>query len=579
MLKFLAVQNFALIEHLEVEFQQGLNLITGETGSGKSILVDAVGLLAGERASQDMVRQGFEKAKIEGIFNITPQHPVRSRLEEAGIPLEHQEVMIRREISSSGNNKVFINGVLSTQGLLSQLGVFLADIHGQHEQQRLLDPSVPLEFLDVFGDNGSLLDPVSELFLKLRHLRSEIRHRQATERERQERLKTLEFQISDIQKLQLGPGLDVELEEERRLLSSAKQRLQSSQEGYQILYEREGSTLALLDQVQKNVETLGTSDAGLGPLAERIRDLRYQLEEVAYHLRDYSEKIEFNPNRLEALEERLAEIQKARRKYDRGVDDMLSYLGEIQEEVQQLNAGEAELTDLSRHEQQLLEQYHEEAGRLSQKRQRDAQALSQRMQTELGELNMQETVFHVEITVAEEATERGIDSVGFLMSPNLGEEPRPLARAASGGELSRVVLALKSIVTLEDYPKTLVFDEVDAGIGGRVASSIGEKLARLAAQHQVFCVTHLPQIACRASQHFHVDKHQSGQRTIIEIQSLGTEARVEEIARMMAGQSVTETTRRHARELLDRRQPRKGKKTQVRSLTTWAPFLVSLFLI
>ena len=563
MLKFLAVQNFALIENLEVEFQHGLNIITGETGSGKSILIDAVGLLAGERASQDMVRQGFEKAKIEGIFNITLQHPVRAQLEKVGIPLEDQEVVIRREISSSGNNKVFINGVLSTQGLLSQLGVFLADIHGQHEQQRLLDPNVQHEYLDVFGDNGAFLDPVSKLFFKLQHVRSELRLRQASERERQERLKTLEFQISDIQRLQLSPGLDVDLEEERRLLSSAEQRLQSSQQAYEILYEQEGSTLALLDQVQKNVETLGTSDADLEPLGERIRDLRYQLEEVAYYLRDYSEKIKFTPNRLEALEEQLAEIQKARRKYDRGVDDMLNYCVEIQEEVQQLTAGEAELTNLSRKEQQLSEQYREQAGQLSQKRSRDAQALSRRMQTELGELNMQETVFHVKIITTGEVTERGIDWVEFLISPNLGEKPRPLVRIASGGELSRVVLALKSIVTLENYPKTLVFDEVDAGIGGRVASSIGEKLARLAAQHQVFCVTHLPQIACRASQHFHVEKSQSDQRTIVRIQSLGTEARVEEIARMMAGKSVTETTRRHARELLDLRQPRKGEEAHV----------------
>ena len=563
MLKFLAVQNFALIENLEVEFQHGLNIITGETGSGKSILIDAVGLLAGERASQDMVRQGFEKAKIEGIFNITLQHPVRAQLEKVGIPLEDQEVVIRREISSSGNNKVFINGVLSTQGLLSQLGVLLADIHGQHEQQRLLDPNVQHEYLDVFGDNGAFLDPVSKLFFKLQHVRSELRLRQASERERQERLKTLEFQISDIQRLQLSPGLDVDLEEERRLLSSAEQRLQSSQQAYEVLYEQEGSTLALLDQVQKNVETLGTSDADLEPLGERIRDLRYQLEEVAYYLRDYSEKIKFTPNRLEALEEQLAEIQKARRKYDRGVDDMLNYCVEIQEEVQQLTAGEAELTDLSRKEQQLSEQYREQAGQLSQKRSRDAQALSRRMQTELGELNMQETVFHVKIITTGEVTERGIDWVEFLISPNLGEKPRPLVRTASGGELSRVVLALKSIVTLENYPKTLVFDEVDAGIGGRVASSIGEKLARLAAQHQVFCVTHLPQIACRASQHFHVEKSQSDQRTIVKIQSLGTEARVEEIARMMAGKSVTETTRRHARELLDLRQPRKGEEAHV----------------
>lgn len=551
MLKFLLIENFALIHRLEVEFEDGLNLITGETGSGKSILVDAVGLLVGERASQEMVRHGFDKARVEGIFALSPQHPARARLSELEIGGESDELIVRREISLSGNNKVFINGVLSTQGLLSELGTLLADIHGQHDQQQLVRPSVQLEFLDVFGGNQTLLDQISRAFRELQATRSELERTQATEQERLQRLDTLKFQIADIEKLQLRPGLDKELQEERALLASSEKRFQASQEAYQLLYERETSSLALLNGVEKNLQELARLDANYGLVMEKVRDLRYQLEEIAFELRDYANEVEFNPSRLEALEERLAEIQKARRKYGETVDDILAYCDEIQQELQELSDRETKIQELSKREDKLAKEYLGLAQRLSEKRRGASRALRERVERELADLNMENSVFTVELTQPEErATEKGIDRAEFLISPNPGEAPKPLAKIASGGELSRIVLALRSILTLEHYSKTVVFDEVDAGIGGRVASKIGEKLARLANQHQVFCVTHLPQIASYARQHFHVDKRQSDERTIVEITPLAEAARVEEIARMMAGNQMTETTRRHAEELL-----------------------------
>ncbi|MEE8349311.1 MAG: DNA repair protein RecN [Acidobacteriota bacterium] len=553
MLKFVSIENFALINHLEVEFSPGLNVITGETGSGKSILVDAVGLLVGERASQEMVRQGSDKARVEGIFHLPSQHPASSSLHDIGIPLENDELIVRREISVSGSNKVFINNVLVPLGTLTEIGTLLADIHGQHEQQHLLRPSVQLEFLDAFCDNTPQLQQVRECFGQLSQVRSEIGRIEAGEQDKLQRLDTLEFQIADINKLQLTPGLDIKLKEEQALLGSAEKRAQASQQAYQSLYEEEGSSLSLLHRVEQDLEELASLDPTQKSLAVTIHELKYRLEEIAFRLRDYVNEIAFDPARLEAVEEQLADIGKARRRYGDSVDDILVYLEEIQKEVEELAVRESRIEELKREEDTLSAHYADLADRLSQRRQSGAKKLSRQVERELADLNMENALFTIQLTNDPNyATEKGLDQLQFLISANPGEAPQPIARIASGGELSRTVLALKSILTLEDYSKTLVFDEVDAGIGGRVASSIGERLARLAADHQVFCVTHLPQIASYASQHFQVDKKQSRQRTVVSISRLLEEDRVEEIARMMAGHSTTAATRAHASELLEK---------------------------
>ena len=553
MLKFLSVENFALIDRLEIEFSKGLNLITGETGSGKSILVDAVGLLVGRRASLEMVRQGFEQARVEGMFELSGEHPARVFLADAGIPLEGGELIIRRNISRSGSNKIFINGVLSPLATLSQLGTFLADIHGQHEQQLLLRSSVQLQFLDAFSAHEPLTQQVRESFHLLQGVRSELERLQASEQERLQRLDTLHFQIADIDKLQLRAGLDVELEAERGLLASAEKRLSASQRAYQDIYEREESSLSLLHQAKKELEELCELDPQLEPVMVKLSDSRYLLEEVAYQLRDYANQIESNPGRLDAVQESLSEIQKARRKYGETVDEILAYLEKAQKEVLELSQCEAEIEQLAKKESQLESKYRALAQHLSRGRHQQAKLLSRQVERELTDLHMGNAAFTVQVNTSDEkVTEQGMDQVEFLISANVGESSKPLAKIASGGELSRTVLALKSILTLEDYPKTLVFDEVDAGIGGRVASTIGEKLARLGTAHQVFCVTHLPQVASYATQHFHVTKRPSAERTIVEIVPLEQKARVEEISRMMAGKALTDTTRKQARELLRR---------------------------
>lgn len=551
MLRFLSIDNFALIDHLEVEFQAGLNLITGETGSGKSIIVDAVGLLVGERASQEMVRQGFERARVEGIFSLPSRHPALARLKQAGIEAENEQLIVRREISTSGANKVFLNGVLSTQSLLAELGACLADIHGQHEQQLLLLPRTHLEFLDAFGLNQALLHEVSQTFHQWEGLGRQLDQLRRSEQQRQQRLDLLRFQMADIEKLQLRPGLDEELARERRLLSTAERRYQACQQSYQLLYEQEDSLLGGVSRLEKMLQELAQLDERFQPLVGKLQEWRYQMEDLALQIRDYRSGIEFSPARQEEVEARLAEIQKARRKYGASVEEMLAYSEQISREVQELAAGEGRMEELERQEKLCRAAYLEQAHKLSEKREQDARALSARVEKELAELAMEKTVFRVALERHESTpTEKGIDRAEFFFSPNPGEAPRALARIASGGELSRLILALKSILTLEDYAKTLVFDEVDAGIGGGVASTLGEKLARLARRHQVFCVTHLPQIACYADQHFHVDKARRARRTLIQLVALHSQQRIEELARMMAGRRVTETARRQARELL-----------------------------
>ena len=551
MLRFLSITNFALIDHLEIEFQSGFNLITGETGSGKSILVDAVGQLVGERASQEMVRQGCDRAQVEGIFSLAARNPARNQLRESGIHLEGEELVVRREIALSGTNKIFLNGTLVPQRFLSEIGTYLADIHGQHEQQHLLLPRTHLEFLDAFGENQQPLNQVARLFRELKEVRSTLDRMRQSEQERLRQLDSFNFQIQDIERLQLRTGLREELEQERQLLSSAERRHQSGQEAYQLLYEREDSLLALFDRLEKELGTLGELDGMFQEALGRLRESRYQLEELAYQIRDYATHIEFNPARLEATEERLAEIQQAARKYGRSVEEILAYEQKIRQEAGQLAAGEEQIEELGAREEKLRTEYLGKARQLSQKRRQDALALCRSVEGELKDLAMEHTVFSAQFrSEPTQPTEQGIDSVEFFLSPNPGEAPGPLAKIASGGELSRVVLALKSILTLEDYPKTLVFDEVDAGIGARVAATLGKKLAKLATQHQVFCVTHLPQIASHAAQHFHVEKRLRGKRTLIQITPLESRARVEELARMMAGDRISETTRRQARELL-----------------------------
>lgn len=559
MLRFISIDNYTLIDHLEVEFRPGLNLITGETGSGKSILVDAVGLLVGARASQEMVREGFDLARVEGIFALPRKSPVRGILNE-GAPLgESDELIIRREISRSGTNRVFINGRLSTLNQLLELGDSLVNIHGQHEQQGLLQPGNHLEYLDSFGNNQALRSDVEKSCRDLQQTEARIQSIQSSDRERLQRRDLLQYQIKEISSLQLETGLEESLRGEKGLLSSAEMRSQKARESYDLLYERETSALSVLGQVSKCLADLAELDSAFSQFSPRMKEIYYQLEEIAFQARDYADNIEFSPARLEQVEERLAEIEKAKRKYGGTIEDILSYAREIASESEELKSTETEVEQLISQVGALRKRYLRAAELLSEKRSLDAARLAKVIEDELADLAMQDTRFEVCLEHVEgQIDEKGTDLVEFLISPNPGEPLRPLAKSASGGELSRVMLALKSVLKGGEIKRTLVFDEIDAGIGGRVAASLGEKLFRLSRSHQVFCVTHLPQVAARANQHFHVDKRTREKRTVVELKNLDDQERVEELSRMLAGDAVTSTTRRQAEEMISHLQRRKN---------------------
>ena len=552
MLKFLSIRNFALIDRLEIEFQEGLNLITGETGSGKSILVGAVGLLLGSRASQEMVREGFESARVEGRFVLDSKHPARRLVAKRGVPMEASELIVKREISRSGTNKVFINHCLATQGFLREVGTRLADIHGQQDQQLLLQPSVQLQFLDAFGGHHGLLGRVGTSYRRLQRLRARLQRLRSGERERLRRLDNLQYQLREIKELRLVPGLDEQLKNEQQLLRTTEDRHRWARQAYHLLYESERPLLATWEQIEENLGQLANLDSSLRPSITQWKDLRYQVEEVAYQLRDYAQRIEAQPERLEAVEERLVEIRKASRKYGPTVEDILDYQLRLRQELEDLSQAESTVNELIGQEQKLAREYLNLAQELSRCRREERQRLSRRVEAELAHLGMSDAVFSGDlITHPKRAGEQGIDEAEFLFSANAGESPKSLSKVASGGELSRVMLTLKSILTLETYDKTLVFDEVDAGIGGGIAYTLGKKLLHLANRHQVLCVTHLPQIAAFARRHFHLWKQDFGERTIIRLRSLDEPARIEELARMMAGDKVSRATRQHARELLE----------------------------
>ena len=550
MLTYLAIENFALIERLELEFEGQLTLVTGETGSGKSILVDALGQLLGRRASQELVRSGAEKARITGIFRLPGDSPVVAALEQAGIDFDAGELIIRREITQNGANRIFLNGVLSSQGLLSEIGSSLADIHGQHDQQSLLQSRTHLRFLDRFAGLSRDGEELAETFRELATRRNQLEKLDSEERDRLQRIDTLRFQVSEINQLKLVPGVIDDLATQRNLLGSAEKRLQGANSAYQVLYENEPSLLGQLEQVRSWLAELVALDRRLEGAEEKTRELQYQLEEIAYEVRDYLDGIEFDPERLEAVESRLAEISRARKKYGENVEAIFARRDEAERELLELENSSANQARMETEIAGLETAYRKQAEEISLARHQKASSLEQAVEKELAQLAMTAARFEVSFQALDSPSEQGLEEVEFLFSANPGEPPKPLSKVASGGELSRIILGLKSILLLERYPKTLVFDEVDSGIGGRVASTLGSKLSALAQYNQVFCVTHLPQVAARADHHFVIDKIQRNGRTLVTVRSLDQAERVEELARMLTGDQVTPTTLQQARELI-----------------------------
>lgn len=563
MLLELTIQNFALIDHLRFSLGEGLNVLTGETGAGKSIIIDAMGLLLGGRASADYIREGEEKALIEGVFLGPPEEGVLRLLEEQGISWAPEEPLIlSREISRSGRNLCRINGRVTTLSLYREVGQRLVDLHGQQEQQLLLNPEWQLKLLDSYAGREveELREEVRRLAQELRRIRNELRQWEERERDCAHRWDLLSFQVEEISKARLSPGEEEQLLQERSVLQNAEKIIQGLSRAYQLLFVGSSSSLSARDQLGKALGELRILTAmvpELQRLKETVEEATVMVEEAARELAAYRERIEADPRRLEEVEERLALIRQLQRKYGSSIEEILRYREKAQEELEQLSQRDKTIASLAERKRQQEEAYRQRAEELSRRRREAACQLEEAVAEELRYLNMPEVKFSVGFSRREEDSLGGLDGIEFLISPNPGEPLKPLSRIASGGEMSRIMLALKNILARVDRVPTLIFDEIDTGIGGRALEAVASRLEKIARSFQVICVTHAPQIASRADCHWYIEKEVKEGRTYTRLKALTEEERVQELARMLAGDAVSEVTIKHAQEML--RQARRRR--------------------
>jgi DNA repair protein RecN (Recombination protein N) len=545
-IRYLAIRNLAVIESVSVEFEQSFNVLTGETGAGKSILVEAVGLLLGGRASQDLVRSGEDMATVEAIF----EH-------------DGQEIVVRREITAQGRSRAFVGGALATAAALKDLSGRLVELHGQHEHQALLDPTQHVPLLDAWAGLEPRQQDVARAYQAVAGLRQQLDRLRMDSRERAARLELVEFQMRELTGAALVPDEDESLASLRQVLRSAETIHRLCAESYGELYDAEDSVLTRLGRVWKRVAELGAMDARFAPYLDQRDSLKAQLEDLALTLRDYSASIDASPGRLEQVEERLALIERVKRKHGPTLADAIAKRDALAAEHAALTGGSASAGAVEEELARASATFLERARDLSSARRRAATTFSRALEGELADLAMGQTRVDFRLTTTDaesQWSERGLDAGEFYVSPNVGEDLRPLAKIVSGGELSRVMLALKTLAAAEQPGKTLIFDEVDAGIGGRVATVVGDKLRALGARFQVLCITHLPQIAAAGVTHFRIEKNVRGSRTVTTVHRLAPDERVEEIARMIGGANAGERARASAAELLTPAPPAAGVK-------------------
>ena len=539
MIRRLAIQNLAVIESVAVEFESAFNILTGETGAGKSILVEAVGLLLGGRASQDLVRTGEQLAVVEATF------------ETAGSS-GPERIVVRREITAEGRSRAFVSGEPTTAAALRDLANRLVELHGQHEHQQLLDPTQHLAILDAWAGLEPRQQQVASLFQSMRALKGQLDRLRMDSRERAARLELIDFQLGELNKAAVRPGEDEQLGALRQVFRNADRIERLCRDSYAQLYDGEGSALANLAAVWKRIGELAELDGRFVPHLEHRDQIKAQLEDLAITLRDFAEGIELTPGRLEEVEDRLAVLEHLKRKHGPLLADVIRRRDELAAEREALTGG-ATASAIEPQLEAATSQFLLEARALSNLRRQRAREFARALEAELSELAMEQTRFEVRLQTSaddEQWSAAGIDWGEFYFSPNPGEDLRPLARIVSGGELSRVMLALKTLASTGQTDKTLIFDEVDAGISGGVAGVVGGKLRRLGETFQVLCITHLPQIAAAGSTHFHIEKSVRGDRTVTTVTRLHKLERVDELARMLAGANIGERTRATARELL-----------------------------
>lgn len=553
MIHHLYIKDFAVIDQLDLSFGSGLNLLTGETGSGKSIIVDAIGIALGERADSDAVRGGCEKALIEVVLDASNfSEPLRV-IEEAGLTPDDGQIIISREISKSGKSQCRINGRPATVSLLKSITDHLVDTHGQHEHQFLLRSDHHMPVLDSWCGSkvSTLKEEVAKEYAYLCELRRRAKQLKSDERERARLIDLYRFQSEEITSAKPVPGEEEVLESEKMLLSNAEKLNESASTAYELIGDRnhEGCALDTLGDALNAIHDIVDIDPQLQPLVETMQSAMFQVEDAARELRAYRDAIEFNPERLKEADDRLDLIRILKKKYGDTIEEIIKFGNDLSEKLDSLLNNE-ELTQTLEHDiSRSLSGVMTLAEELSMIRRNGAAEFADRIEAELAGLGMQNAVFKINIE-GTELDQSGIDKIEFLISANPGEAPKPLAKIASGGEMSRIMLAIKSVMASIDQIPTLIFDEIDVGVGGRTAEVIADKLEHLSGRAQVFCITHLPQIACRPGEHFAIEKQADGGRTSVSVRRLDKDERIHEISRMLGGAKPTDTAIRHAMEML-----------------------------
>ena len=547
MLSLLHIENIAVIEQADISFDKGFNVLTGETGAGKSIVIDAISAILGQRAYRDMIRTGTNKASVRAVFTKVPNFPW---FEENGVEYD-EETVIQRDIFLDGKNVCRVNGTLVTVAILHKLGIQLINIHGQHDSASLFDEENHLRFLDAFADNGALLADYREKFAAVSELRRQIDRMTMDEGEKLRRMETLKYQIAEIEKADLKSGEDEVLEQRRKLLQNSEKLSQGLEEASEALLGGDDSdgAAALLAQAAYALSRIARYSDDYTGFQERLTDLKYQVQDIADEVRDSLDELSYSADELETIEARLDIIHRLRRKYGADCDEILAYLDKAQKELDEIEFADDRVEQLKKKLAKQEKQAWDAALALRKNRQEQGTVMAEKILSELSQLDMPRAQFQCRFRETE-LTSEGADAVAFYLSANAGEDLKPLSKVASGGELARIMLSMKNVLAEKDAVDTLIFDEVDTGVSGRAAQRIAEKLKSLAKHKQVLCVTHLPQLAALADTHMLIAKSEHDGRTYTTVTPLDRKGRAMELARIIGGTHITETTLKSAEEML-----------------------------
>lgn len=549
MIAQISLKNYAIIDSLTVEFSEGLNIITGETGTGKSIIIDAINILLGDKVSSDVVKTGTTQATVEALFDISNNKELLYKLEEQGYAASDDQLVIKRVIPDTGKGKVFINGSLATLSILADLTAGLIDIFGQHEHQSLIKPNNHIKFLDLYSDNLPLLEDYREAYSKYLSVSKKLEQTLIATEDRSEREEYLKYQLNELDKANLQADEEEILRQEEKILANAEKIVNTLQTVYAALYESESSSYNTIKNLSNEIEEIQEIDPNLTSIGKSASSVLVEIEDISFKLMDYLSKVQSDPEKLEKINYRMSEISGLKRKYGGTVQEILEKHEKIAQELSELAEIDDTVDKLRQDSEQLLSKLSSCADKLSSKRTGAAKKLMQSFAQEAEHVGLKGSVLDIKLEKKPVSTD-GIDNISFLFSANPGEAPKPLSKVASGGELSRIMLLLKNMLSNKDMGAILIFDEADSGIGGITAEIIGKKIKDLSENNQVICITHLPQVAKFARSHFRVSKFVQGNGTRVEINRLKNGERVEEISRMLAGKNVTAKTLEVAKEML-----------------------------